>query len=142
MNDVERYNFDRLGYLHVPGLLDAEQVSVLYAACKALEEDALGSKDISPKHISARWGMQYWRNQQYGYVAHGERADGKTLMVEDFWLYSSAFDMLVGHDRTMLYVRRCVQGDVTINNSELRIRYKGNNTGIHMGFPWGHSTLR
>jgi len=141
MNDVERYNFDRMGYLHIPALLTRDETRRLYDASIALEADALACRERSPKHM-AMYGMAYWQNQKHGYYAHGNRADGQTLMVEDFWLYPGEFDFLVGHERTLAYVKRVlkpgVRNDPFINNSELRIRYTGNHTGIHMGFPWGH----
>jgi len=64
-------------------------------------------------------------------------ADGQTLMVEDFWLYPDAFDFLIGDRRTMSFVRRIIQTKISINNSELRIRYPNNSTGMHMGHAYG-----
>lgn len=60
-------------------------------------------------------------------------------MIEDFWLYASAFDFLIGHARTMSYVRQIMQGPISINNSELRMRYTNNFTAMHMGYPQGHT---
>ncbi len=137
MDDCERYLFDLSGFLHIPGLLSATEAQRLYEAAVELEEHALACQHDSPKW-RAVWGPEYWQNQQYAYFAQmGGPAAAKTLMIEDFWLYPEAFDMLIGHDRTMSYVRRIIQNAISINNSELRIRYTNNASGMHMGHPHG-----
>jgi hypothetical protein len=50
-------------------------------------------------------------------------------MIEDFWNADPAFDMLLDHPRTLEYIRAIVQGRITINNSEIRIRYTNNASG-------------
>jgi hypothetical protein len=60
------------------------------------------------------------------------------MMVEDFFNADPAFDFLVDHEKTMAYIRAIVQGTIRINNSEIRIRYPGNATGVHMGGPIDH----
>ena len=137
MDDCERYLFDLSGFLHIPGLLWATEAQRLYEAAVELEEHALSCQHDSPRW-RAVWGPEYWQNQQYAYFAQmGGPAAAKTLMIEDFWLYPEAFDMLIGHDRTMSYVRRIIQNAISINNSELRIRYTNNASGMHMGHPHG-----
>ena len=136
MNEIERYQFDRCGYLHIPSLISPEEASALLDASQALEEDAFRIAGESERWKSI-WGPEYWRSAEWGYFAGGKRAEGATLMVEDFWNYTTAFDFLIGHPRTMEYIRRIIQGPVSINNSELRIRYTGNFSGMHMGYPHG-----
>lgn len=136
MDDRERYDFDRCGYLHIPGLLSRGEAANLLDASQALEEHALACRENAPRWKSI-WGPEYWQNPEFGYFASGERAAGSTLMVEDFWHFPTAFDMLIGHPRTMEYIRRVIRGPAAINNSELRIRYGGNATGMHMGYPQG-----
>ena len=41
MNDIEQYEFDRLGYLVIPNFLTDAEVTSLSAAIDAAEEDAL-----------------------------------------------------------------------------------------------------
>jgi len=79
----------------------------------------------------AAWGREYHANQELGYHAQGGNEEGQTLIIEDFWNASSAFDLLLDHGPTMDYVHGILQGRVTINNSEIRIRYRGNQTGTH-----------
>ena len=140
MNEVERYLFDLQGYIHIPCMLTAEESRRLHRATMALEEDALASRDESSRW-RAVWGHECWRHPRHGYFNHGERAEKMSLMVEDFWLYPEAFDMLIGHERTMQYVKAVISERdrtmIAINNSELRIRYKGNRTGLHLGYPTG-----
>ena len=138
MNDIEKYEFDRLGYLVIRGLLTAEQCKALHAAVDELEEHAQGNLRREPRKQDP-WGfnMDYHRDER-GYHAWGENAFGKTLMIEDFWNATPAFDFLINHEKTMSYVNAVVQGRKTINNSEIRIRYPGNATGSHMGGPISH----
>ena len=55
MNDIEQYEFDRLGYLVIPNFLTDAEVSSLSAAIDAAEEDALAQADRPPDKISAHW---------------------------------------------------------------------------------------
>ena len=57
------------------------------------------------------------------------------MIIEDFFNGDSAFDMLVDHAPTMNYIRAIVPERPTINNSEIRIRYPGNQTHSHLGGP-------
>jgi hypothetical protein len=137
MNAIDLYNFDRMGYLHIPGFLSKDVAAHLLAECKALEAHALASAPTAPK-FKAIWGPEVWQNPEHGYFFLGRKAPKDTLIIDDFWMYPSAFDFLIGHPPTVEYIKDIVQGEFTINNSELRIRYTGNATGMHMGFPHGH----
>ena len=66
-----------------------------------------------------------------GYHVQGSNAEGRTIIIEDFWNADPAFDLLLGHEPTMKYVHAAVQGRPTINNSEIRIRYTGNQSRNH-----------
>jgi len=135
MTSLEQYEFDRQGYLVISDMLTPEQCQTLHAAVDELEEHALQHRKLPPLHLDP-WGMnvEYHRDER-GYHASGERSFGKTLMIEDFWNATPAFDFLINHAKTMSYINTVVQGRSTINNSEIRIRYPGNATGSHMGGP-------
>ncbi len=132
MNDSERYRFDIQGFLHIPNMLSDEEAARLLTACRELEKDALACQESASRWQTV-WGSESWCNDEHGYFAHGQVAEGKTLLVEDFWCYPDAFDFLVGHDRTMGYIRRIVQDKIGINNSEMRVRCRGNASPMHMG---------
>lgn len=134
MTETQRYLFDLQGYIHIPGLLTPLETASLLAATKELEAHALACRDNSPRWKSV-WGPEYWQNEPHGYFAHGSNAHGQTLMIEDFWLYPRAFDFLIGHQGATTLVNAILHPGYTINNSEIRIRYPGNHTGMHMGFP-------
>ncbi|MDE2638026.1 MAG: phytanoyl-CoA dioxygenase family protein [Chloroflexota bacterium] len=134
MNDIEQYEFDRLGYLVIPNFLTDAEVSSLSAAIDAAEEDALAQLDRPPDKISAH-GIHYRHNAEKGYFVSGAREEGNTLIIEDFYNADPAFDILIDHPPTMKYIRAIVKERPTINNSEIRIRYPGNQTGSHMGGP-------
>ncbi len=138
MDDRERYLFDLQGYIYIPGLLSSAECMALCAAAKEAEQHALACRDESPRKQS-KWGTTYWHNEALGYYAGGEAAEGKTLLIEDFWLQSPVFDLLIGHEPTLSYVRTAIQGPIAITNSEIRIRYPGNHTAMHMGYPQGHA---
>ena len=137
MNEIEQYEFDRLGYLTIPGLLTEAQVGSLATAIDALEEEAAGRVSQAPRWTSPIGQFEYHHNVERGYYANGARETGNTLMIEDFFNADPAFDVLVDHAPTMSYIQAIVQGRATINNSEIRIRYSGNQTGTHMGGPIG-----
>ena len=134
MNDIERYEFDRLGYLVIRDMLDASQVRELSAAIDALEDHAEAQLSRPVDKVSA-WGPVYRHHAGRGYYVGGARETGKTMIIEDFFNADRAFDMLVDHPATMDYIRAIVQERPTINNSEIRIRYPGNQTGTHLGGP-------
>ena len=130
MTDIEIYEFDRQGYLILPDFLSRDEVASLGETVDRLEAHALENVDKPPRKWSAR-DSDYHVNEELGYYVKGEKAEGKTLIIEDFWNADPAFDFLVDHERTMTYARSIVQGHVTINNSEIRIRYTGNQSGTH-----------
>lgn len=135
MNEFERYEFDRNGYLVLPNLLSGEQVSLLSAAVDRLEAHAMSHRNLPPQMI-APWGLAYHHNEERGYhVTSADKAGGLTLLIEDFFNFDPAFDMLVNEPKTMSYIRAIVQERPTVNNSELRVRYSGNFTNTHMGGP-------
>ncbi len=132
MNEIEAYEFDRLGYIVIPDFLSADQVAALSAAIDALEEDALAGVGRPPDKISA-YGLEYRHDAERGYFVSGDREEGNTLIIEDFYNADPVFDILIDHPPTMAYIRAIIQERLTINNSEIRIRYPGNQTGSHMG---------
>ena len=138
MTDIETYGFDRQGYIVLRDFLGREEVERLSVAIEDLEAHALAHVDLPPRKASAR-GREYHVNGERGYHVQGAKAEGRTLVIEDFWNADPAFDFLVNHEPTMAYIRSIVQGHCTINNSELRIRYTGNTSGTHGGYrPTGH----
>jgi hypothetical protein len=138
-----KYEFDRTGYLVIPDLLTSDEVKILAEAADALEEHALPRASLAPRkrsHVTK--GTQDWHwEAERGYhsrttpVPDGLDGPGQTLIVEDFFNFDPAFDFLVDHAPTMDYVRDIVQGPIRINNSELRVRYKGNASHPHNGAP-------
>ncbi len=134
MNAIEQYEFDRLGYLVIPDLLTAEQVKSLSEAIDSLEEHATETLKRPVDKVSA-WGPEYRHEAERGYYVRGARETGETMIIEDFFNADAAFDMLVDHAPTMEYIRAIIQERPTINNSEVRIRYPGNQTGTHLGGP-------
>jgi len=139
MNEFEMYEFDRVGYLVIPQMLTAGEVKSLAGAVDELEEHALENLSKPPYKVSPwGWGGQYHQDPERGYHAAGQKAPGKTLIIEDFWNATPAFDFLINHEKTMGYITPIIQERPTINNSEIRIRYTQNATGAHMGGPIGH----
>ncbi|MBA3708247.1 MAG: phytanoyl-CoA dioxygenase family protein [Planctomycetes bacterium] len=136
MDDAERFDFDRQGYLVIRNLLSSAEVASLTSAVDALEEHALAHAPVQPRQAIV-WGLVTRHDAQKGYHSQGEQAPRSTLVVEDFWNADDAFDVLVDHEPTMRFIRRAVQGRITINNSEVRYRYPGNCTQAHMGGPIG-----
>ena len=133
MNEVELYEFDRVGYLTIPGLLSGAQMESLAAAVDALEEEASRRAAQPPRRMSPTGRLEYHHNAEKGYYVSGAKERGNTLIVEDFFNADPAFDLLVNHAHTLSYINAIVQERATINNSEIRIRYPGNQTGTHMG---------
>ncbi len=134
MTDIQKYEFDRLGYLVLPGILNAAECTKLATAMDGLEEHAATRVKQAPLKKSV-WGPEYHVSPEKGYLASGEREPGKTLIIEDFFNADPAFDLLVEHAPTMALIRAIVQDRPTINNSEIRIRYPSNQTTAHMGGP-------
>ena len=134
MDTYQRYEFDRQGYLVLRNLIPADLVARLRVAVERIEESAVALKPDDRPHLSL-WGGKYFHDQRQGLLIHGERKPGGTFLIEDFWNADPAFDPLIDHPATLAIVRAAVRGRVTINNSEIRIRYQGNCTGAHMGGP-------
>jgi hypothetical protein len=134
VDDLERFEFDRAGFLCIRGMLAPDETRRLAAAVDELEAYAAPLADKPPRKRSA-WGTEYHHDTRRGIYVSGGRGVGQTLMIEDFWNAGPAFDPLVNHARTMSYIRAAVRGRCTINNSEIRLRYSGNATGMHMGGP-------
>ena len=132
MNDLQRYEFDRQGFLVIENMLTAVQVASLAAAVDALEEHAVAGLDDPPRKRSP-WGPDYHRDPDLGYHVQGSRQEGSTVIIEDFWNADPAFDLLIGHQPAMDSVSSVIQGRATINNSEIRIRYRGNQSANHGG---------
>ena len=136
MNEIEQYEFDRLGYIVIPDLLTDAEVKSLSVAVDAAEEDALAQVDRPPDKVSA-YGLEYRHNPEKGYYVSGRREEASTLLIEEFFNLDRTFDVLVDHAPTMAYIRAIVQERPTINNSEIRIRYPSNQTASHCGGPVG-----
>ena len=68
MNEIEQYEFDRLGYLVIPGLLTAAQVKSLSAAVDALEDEAAPRANRPPHKKSPSSGGVYHHNAEKGYL--------------------------------------------------------------------------
>ena len=132
MTEEELYEFDRVGYIVIKDMLNPDQVASLSTAVDWIEDHAAANVDLPPRKKSP-WGAEYHADPDFGYHVQGERAEGKTIIIEDFWNADPAFDQLLDHERTMDYVRGIVMPRPTINNSEIRIRYKGNNSPHHGG---------
>ena len=132
MNEVQRYEFDRQGFLVIESMLSAEQVARLAQAVDSLEEHAVARIDAPPRKRSSR-GSEYHHDPDLGYHVEGSREEGATVIIEDFWNADPVFDVLIGHQPTMDHVSSVIQGRATINNSEIRIRYRGNQSTNHGG---------
>ena len=132
MNEIERYEFDRQGFVVIDNMITPAQVASLAAAVDALEEHAV-ARIAAPPRTRSPWGAEYHRDPDLGYHVQGTRAEGSTVIIEDFWNADPAFDLLIGHQPTMDYVNAVIQGRPTINNSEIRIRYRGNQSTNHGG---------
>ena len=138
MDNLEQYEFDRLGYLVIRNMLEPAVVKSLSKTIEALEEHAAARVHLPPRKKFPWGGGDAHREMERGYHAHGSQGDGQTIIVDDFWNFSSEFDVLLDHKKTMSYIHTIVQSRATINNSELRIRYPGNTSGSHMGGPIDH----
>ncbi|GDY12049.1 hypothetical protein LBMAG53_09270 [Planctomycetota bacterium] len=136
MDTFQRYEFDRQGYLVLRNLIPADLVSRLSATVERIEESASALAPDDRPHRSL-WGSTYHHDRRQGVLIHGQRKQGGTFLIEDFWNADPVFDQLIDFPATMDIVRAVVRDRVTINNSEIRIRYQGNYTGAHMGGPIG-----
>ncbi len=136
MTAEEQYEFDRSGYLVIPGMLAEQDVASLSEAVETLLSHAEERVDAPPR-ITSRSGTECHRDDTLGYHVRGKRAVGGTLIIEDFFNSDPAFDTLVNHPKTLGYIRPIFRERPAINNSELRVRYRGNVSGMHMGGPVG-----
>ena len=132
MDEIEKYEFDRLGYIIIKNLLEESYVKLLYESINSLEKHAIINLDKPPRKISA-WGPEYHMNHERGYHVQGKFAEGESIIIEDFWNTDPIFDNLINHGPTMQYIHEVIKTRPTINNSEIRIRYHGNKTKSHGG---------
>ena len=58
MTDIQKYEFDRLGYLVLPGFLTSAETQTLATAIDALEEHAAAHVKLPPRKTAA-WGSEY-----------------------------------------------------------------------------------
>lgn len=137
MDDRERYHFDLNGYLHVKGVLSPAEVAQALSAMDGLEQHFVETAHAEPKYHSLHFKMDYHYDAKLGtssYVAnHG--GGGPQYIVDDFLNADPAFDLFVGHARTLKYVSELIESPLKIVSSELRYRHRGNITGTHMGGP-------
>ena len=145
MNETEKFLFDCQGFIHIQEFLAKSEVAALLDTCLQLEQHARTCEYSAPRFI-ATCDFEFWQNEECGYFATNANTepDGGTFLIDDFWLFPGAFDMLVGHEPTMGYIRELIKhksyrttspDGILVNNAELRIRYPGNSTPAHMGYP-------
>ena len=132
MTEIEQYEFDRQGYIVIPGFLNGSEVAQLAGAVDRLLDHAEHHLTLPPRKRSA-WGSEHHADTELGYHVQGEAAEDRTIIIEDFWNADPTFDMLVDHGPTMEYIRGIVAQRPTINNSEIRVRYRGNASRHHGG---------
>lgn len=137
MDDRERYAFDLNGYLLVKGILGKDETARALAAIGALEERVVTTVNEEPLFDSLHWKMLYHYDEELGISTYENNhgGGGMQYVIDDFLNADPAFDLFVGHPRTMEYVRDMVEAPIKINSSELRYRHRGNITGTHMGGP-------
>ena len=146
MNQTEKFLFDCHGFIHIPEFLAKDEIAALQGACLRLEKHALACEDRAPRFLAPACGFDFWQGEEFGYFATraNTEPDSGALLIDDFWLFPAAFDMLVGHEPTLVYARELIRNKsyrttgpdgILINNAELRIRYPGNSTPAHMGYP-------
>jgi len=137
MDQIEQYEFDRLGYLVIKDMLTETETAALQEAVDTLEEHAVRHLALPPRKQSI-WGQNYHRNEEKGYHTNGGNGQGQTILIEDFFNSDPAFDFLINHPKTIDYIAKIVQGRIRINNSEIRLRYPSNASVTHMGGPIDH----
>lgn len=137
MDDLERYHFDLHGYIHVKGILSKAEVAQVLAATNTLEDKFVSRVSAEPKYNSLNARIEYHYDSELGtstYEAnHG--GGGPQYVVDDVLNADPAFDVFVGHEPTLTYVRELAESPLRIVSSELRYRHQGNITGTHMGGP-------
>ncbi len=132
MTEIEQYEFDRQGFIVIPQFLQTKEVAQLTTAVDRLLDHAVERVALPPRKQSA-WGSEYHADSELGYHVQGEATEGQTIIIEDFWNADSAFDLLVDHAPTMAYIHAIIAPRPTINNSEIRVRYRGNASRHHGG---------
>jgi hypothetical protein len=133
MDDTERYLFDLNGYLLVKGMLSRQEVVAFDAASDQLESYVAEHIDDGPR-MTGFAGIQYRFDERYGYHSYKNTAGGGLqYIVDDFLNASPGFDLLVNHAKSMDYVKEMIAGPARIGSSELRYRYRSNQTDTHMG---------
>jgi hypothetical protein len=136
MDHLERYHFDLNGYLHVKGILGPHEVAHALAAADSLEQHFASCARAEPKYDSLHWKTSYHYDEQTGTSTYlNTDGDGPQYIVDDFLNAHPAFDVFVGHERTLDYVRELTESPLKIVSSELRYRHRGNITATHMGGP-------
>jgi hypothetical protein len=136
MDDFERYQFDLNGYLHVKGILSAQEAAQALAAADAFEQRVATSVHAEPKYHALHWKTDYHYDAQMGTSSYESNdGGGSQYIVDDFLNADPAFDFFVGHERTLAYVRELAEAPLMIVSSELRYRHRGNVTATHMGGP-------
>lgn len=74
MNDIEKYEFDRLGYIVIKDLLTKAQAATLLDAINELEDHALARISSAPPRKKAAWGHDYHADDELHYHAWGKQA--------------------------------------------------------------------
>ena len=134
MNALEKYEFDRLGYLILKGVLTQAEIDVLSQGVAELEVHAQKNLHLPPRQPIPGSDSAHLNSERH-YYCYGGFGEGEQLVLFHLWNATPAFDLLINHARTMEYVKDTVIGPARINNSELRIRYPGNATPSHFGGP-------
>ncbi|GDY11897.1 hypothetical protein LBMAG53_07750 [Planctomycetota bacterium] len=134
MDDLQRYLFDRQGFLRIPGILSPDEVATLAAAVDRLHDRVERGFDSWPERRGWRKCVGRF-DAESGVYVYGKTGYGNTWVIEDMWNADPAFLLLLGHAPTLDIVSATVRGRVNVNNSEVRVRFPGNSTGAHMGGP-------
>lgn len=134
MSQADLFEFDRTGYLLVKQMLLADEVSRLHAAVRALEVDARARLTAAP----AVAGQNYFASRGYHALVNagvGSETPGdyRVLVLEDFWNADAAFDLLVDHAPTNVFMSALIQEQPRLNNSQIFLRYPGSESNLHSG---------
>lgn len=138
MNEFERYQFDLNGYIIVKNILSDDEVRRYLAVVEAKEEHFRKTIDDEPRMVGFA-NIPYRFDEENQCFAYKHTGAGIQLVIDDFLNISPEFDSLVGHERTMAYVDELCVGPNWIGSSEIRYRFKANETHTHMG---GHMDMR
>lgn len=146
MNQTEKFLFDCQGFIHIPEFLSKRTSARMLEACQRLEQHAVACEESAPRFVAPTSGFEFWKGSDFGYLATraNTEPEGGTLLVDDFWLFLDGLEKFAGHEPTVAYARELIKNKsyrttgpdgILINNCELRIRYKGNASPAHMGYP-------